>query len=33
MAGEQLLDALQVAGWQIHKAREAVLQPRVEDSQ
>jgi hypothetical protein len=33
LAGEQLLESLQLAGWQIHKAREAVLQPVVEDSQ
>jgi hypothetical protein len=33
LAGEQLLETLQVAGWQIHKAREAVFEPRAEESQ
>lgn len=33
LAGEQLLESLQVAGWQIHKAREAVFEPQAEESQ
>jgi hypothetical protein len=33
LAGEQLLESLQLAGWQIHKAREAVLEPLAEESQ
>ena len=31
--GDQLLQSLQFAGWQIHKAREAVFEPPVEESQ
>ena len=33
LAGEQLLESLQLAGWQIHKAREAVFEPQAEESQ
>jgi hypothetical protein len=33
LAGEQLLESLQLAGWQIHKAREAVFVPLAEESQ
>jgi hypothetical protein len=33
LAGEQLLESLQVAGWQIHKASEAVFEPQAEESQ
>jgi hypothetical protein len=33
LAGAQLLESLQVAGWQIHKAREAVFEPQAEESQ
>jgi hypothetical protein len=33
LAGEQLLESLQLAGWQIHKAREAVLEVPAEESQ
>ena len=33
LAGEQLLESLHVAGWQIHKAREAVFEPLAEESQ
>jgi hypothetical protein len=33
LAEEQLLESLQLAGWQIHQAREAVFEPQAEESQ
>jgi hypothetical protein len=33
LAEEQLLESLQVAGWKIHQAREAVFEPQAEESQ
>ena len=33
LAGDELYEALQVAGWQIHKAREAVFEAPAEESQ
>jgi hypothetical protein len=32
-AAGKLLEALQLAGWNIHQAREAVLEPQGEESQ
>jgi hypothetical protein len=33
LAEEQLLESLQLAGWQIHQAREAVFEAPAEESQ
>ena len=33
LAVEQLFESLQVAGWKIHQAREAVFEPQAEESQ